>query len=68
VRGQVLNLHDVLDFVREKRAEQAQKLAIGSAQSFDDYRFVCGYIKALDDIETDIVERTTVRGDSFIER
>jgi hypothetical protein len=58
----------VLDFVREKRVEYAQNLALGKMQSFEEYRHSCGYIKALDDVESHIAEQTAARKDAFVER
>jgi len=50
------SIHDVLDFVREQRAERAQKMALGAPKSFEEYREYVGFIQAMDAVETAIVD------------
>lgn len=44
----------LLSFVRERRAEEAQDVAIGKPKCWDDYCRSMGRIRTLDEIETEM--------------
>lgn len=44
----------ILAFVRKRRAESAEGVCIGKTKTWDDYRHETGYIKALDEVETEM--------------
>lgn len=51
----VQTAQSILAMVRERRADLAQKTAIGTPKTIEAYREFVGRISALDDLETEIV-------------
>jgi hypothetical protein len=45
-----------LDQIRNLKLQYIERIAAGSAQSYDDYRFICGKIQGLDKAEEILID------------
>ena len=48
----------ILTFVRERRADRAQQVTIGRPKTWDEYQRDIAYIKAMDDVESEMARIT----------
>lgn len=60
-------IQTLLNFARTRRVEYAEKLTVGSWQGEAEGKKLCGYIQALDDLESEIM-RITAPGAHFAEK
>ena len=54
--------------MRERRATAAQDLALGKPKTIEAYRELVGYIRALDEVETEIGNLIGQSKSPFVER
>lgn len=63
-----VQLRDLIAKTRERRATAAQDMAMGKPKTLEAYRELVGYVRALDEIETDIASVLNETQSDFIRR